>query len=121
MNLSYLDFDYSEDYEGTGTFDAMASVPPQQWDALQNEIARVLGWCTQQFPEGPAPAEEGGDWHYDLQGVEEISTPMTVSFHPATGRIERHSGPAGAPRTTLTLSISGNPQFCEEFRTAFGV
>ena len=120
MTLSYLDFDYSEDYGGTGTFDAMASVGPQQWPALEAEVAQVLRWCQDQFPEGPSPIEEGGDWHYDLQGTEEISTPLSVLFNPATGAIERHAGSPTAPRITLSLSLSGSPQFCSAFRTVFG-
>ena len=35
MTLDYLDFDYSEDDEGTGTFDAMACVTEAQWARLQ--------------------------------------------------------------------------------------
>ena len=42
MPLNYLDFDYSEDADGNGTLDAMASVLPAQLPALQNEIAAVL-------------------------------------------------------------------------------
>ena len=40
--LQYLDFDFSEDEHGLGSFDAMASVLPAQLPALQAEIARVL-------------------------------------------------------------------------------
>ena len=42
MPLNYLDFDYSEDADGNGTLDAMASVLPAQLPALQSEIAAVL-------------------------------------------------------------------------------
>ena len=42
MNLNYLDFDYSEDADGTGTFDAMASVSPAQVPALHAEISAML-------------------------------------------------------------------------------
>ena len=41
MTLDYLDFDYSEDEEGTGTWDAMASVKAERVPALAAEI-RVL-------------------------------------------------------------------------------
>lgn len=119
MTLSYLDFDYSEDYEGTGTFDAMASVTPQQWPALQAEVAQVLVWCAQQFTAGPAPLEDGGDWDYDLQGSEETVAPLALQFNPATGAVERRVGALGAPRITLTLSISGSPSFCQALRSAF--
>jgi hypothetical protein len=119
MTLSYLDFDYSEDYEGVGTFDAMASVSPQQWPALQSEVAQVLTWCQQQFLQGPAPLEDGGDWDYDLQGSEETVAPLALQFNAATGAIERRAGAPGAPRITLTLSVSGSPSFCQALRSAF--
>ena len=45
MTLNYLDFDYSEDADGTGTFDAMASVLPAQLPALHAEITQVLAWA----------------------------------------------------------------------------
>jgi hypothetical protein len=45
MPLSYLDFDYSEDEQGWGNFDAMASVLPPQRPALQAELAQVLNWA----------------------------------------------------------------------------
>lgn len=121
MTLDYLDFDYSEDYEGVGTFDAMASVNPQQWPALQSEVARLLMWCQQQFPQGPEPLEDGGDWDYDLQGSEETVAPLALQFNPATGAVERKVGTPGAPRTTLTLSISGSPAFCQALRAAFDI
>ena len=37
MSLRYLDFDHSEDGEGTGTWDALASVTPAHWEALRTE------------------------------------------------------------------------------------
>ena len=42
MTLDYLDFDYSEDEEGTGTWDAMASVKAERVPALAAEIAQLL-------------------------------------------------------------------------------
>ena len=45
MSLQYLDFEYSDDTEGVGTWDAMASVSPNQVTAVQAEVARVLGWA----------------------------------------------------------------------------
>lgn len=41
MLLHYLNFDYSEDTEGTGTFEAMASVWPDQVAAVHAEIVVV--------------------------------------------------------------------------------
>jgi hypothetical protein len=96
MTLNYLDFDYSEDTEGIGVFDAMATVRPEQLAAVQAEVAQVLDWA-HAFPGPRGPVEEGGEWDYDLQDVQE----------------------AGAQRRTVTLSISGSPAFCAAFREAF--
>ena len=80
MDLNYLDFDYSEDADGVGTFDAMASVAPAQIAALHAEISAVLTWAHQHWPDACAPLEEGGAWHYDLHGVQEIITPLLLDF-----------------------------------------
>lgn len=94
MSLNYLDFDYSEDDEGTGTFDAMASVLPAQLAALHAEVALVLQWAHSEFPDACGPSEDGGQWQYDLQGVQDVSTPLALDFNAATGGI--HSAP-GTP------------------------
>lgn len=121
MALSYLDFDYSEDADGTGTFDAMASAAPAQMASLQAEIQAVLGWAHAHFPGACGPSEEGGEWQYDLQGVQEVSTPLSLDFDALTGDIRTAPGPSMPPRTTLTLSISGHAQFCTALREAFGI
>lgn len=119
MPLHYLDFDYSEDYEGTGTFDAMAAAGPAQLPALQAEVAEVLAWAHAHFPDARGPAEEGGEWDYDLGAVQEVSTPLALEFDSASGRIAAHPGTPGAVRTTVTLSVSGGSAFCAALREAF--
>ena len=39
MTLNYLEFDYSEDAEGIGTFETLASVSPSQVAAVHAEVA----------------------------------------------------------------------------------
>lgn len=121
MPLHYLDFDYSEDTDGTGTFDAMASVSPAQMPALHAEIAQVLRWAHAQYPDACGPSEEGGEWQYDLQGVQEVSTPLTLDFDAASGRIATVPGTPAPPRTTVTLSLSGHAGFCGALREAFAI
>ena len=53
MTLDYLDFDYSDDGDGQGSFDALASVAPAQVAAVHAEIETVLAWAHAQFPGGP--------------------------------------------------------------------
>lgn len=121
MTLDYLDFDYSEDADGTGTFDAMASAQPAQLGALQAEVARVLAWAHTRFPDGCYPLEDGGSWHYDLRGSQETSAPLEIVFDGDTHRLTTALGPPGPPRTTVSLSISGNAHFCAALRETFGL
>ena len=121
MPLHYLDFDYSEDFEGSGTFDAMAAATSAQVPAVHAEIAQVLTWAHAQFPGGCGPADEGGEWDYDLQAVQEVATPLALEFDSASCTISVHTGPPGAARTTITLSVSGSSAFCGALREAFGL
>lgn len=121
MALDYLDFEYSEDDQGVGTFDAMASTRAAQAVAVRAEVAQVLGWAHAEFPESCAPLEEGGEWSYDLQSVQEFSVPEQMDYDTETRQLVVHPGVPGAPRHTLSLSVSGSPVFCAAFRQAFGI
>lgn len=118
--LRFLDFDYSEDAGGLGTFDAWASTAPAQVAAVQAEIAQVLDWAHATFPGARAPLDEGGEWDYDLQGQREWSAPEAVDYDASTGRFTVQAGPMGAPRHTVRFAISGPPAFCDAFRQRFG-
>jgi hypothetical protein len=121
MTLNYLSFDYSEDTEGTGSFEAMASVWPEQVAALQAEVVKVLDWAHGAFPGSRGPVAEGCDWDYDLHGMREYSVPEQIAYDAATRRLTAEAGPPGKPRHTLTLLLSGNDGFCLAFRQAFGL
>jgi hypothetical protein len=118
MVLHYLDFEFSGDAEGGGSFDALASAHPDQLPALQAEVVRVLDWAERSF--GPAaPLDEGGEWDYELQGLREASTRLEVRY--ATGRLEWRESGAPVPRLTLSLTLSGSPAFCDALRQAFAL
>jgi hypothetical protein len=119
MTLDYLDFDYSEDTEGVGVFDAMASTGPQQVAAVQAEVVQVLDWAHAGFGAPRGPVGDGGDWDYDLQGMQESSLPLSMDFDPVEHRLRVQPGAPGAVRHTLSLSISGTEAFCAAFREAF--
>lgn len=99
MTLRYLVFDYSEDTDDGGSFDAMASVLAPQVIEVEAEIAQVLAWIRAQFPGMQGPVEEGGEWDFDLQVVSENDT---------------------TPRQTYSLVITGTPMFSDAFKIRFG-
>lgn len=120
MQLHYLDFDFSGDAHGHGTFDAMASVAPPQLPVLQEEVLRVLDWAERHF--GPAAAlEEGGEWDFALHGNSEVATPLAVRYVPGAGRLDLQPGTPGPARVTLTLTLTGTEAFCAALRTAFAI
>ncbi|MGC3986266.1 MAG: hypothetical protein QM777_16985 [Pseudorhodoferax sp.] len=100
MTPQFLLFDYSESGDGTGLFEAMAAVRPAQAAVVEAEIAAVLDWASAQFG-APAPVEDGGDWHAELQLGEE-----------ADGD--------GTPRRVFSLSLAGSAAFCAAFESRFG-
>lgn len=96
--LRWLDFDYSEGDDGTGTFDAMASVELHHAGEVQAEVDAVLAWAQSTFAGRRAPVEEGGDWEADLQVTDEAGSP---------------------PRRCFSLAVSGSRSFCEAFGERF--
>lgn len=116
MALDYLDFDFSGDADGGGSFEAMASIALAQWPALQAEVLRVLGWARDTFG-APAAPDEGGDWDYALHAVRETSTRMTVEV--TAHELRLRAGADDPPRITLTFTLTGSDAFCAEFRHAF--
>lgn len=91
--LQYLLFERSEDTDGHAVFDAVASTSAQHAaavQAVQAEVAMVLGWAHAAFPDAHGPLSEGFDWDHDLQqGLEpqgELTwhtTSLTISASPA--------------------------------------
>lgn len=119
MQLHYLDFDFSDEESGRGSFDAMASVLPGRLPALLEEIAAVLRWAGQEF--GAAGAlEDAGEWDYELQALAEPDTPLQIAYDGSAGALSLSPAPDGTARITLTLTLSGSPAFCEAFRASFG-
>lgn len=117
MALDYLDFDYSEDEEGTGTWDAMASVSAARVPALAAEIEQVLRWASRDFTGRQGPVDEGGDWDYDLQAQDDAGHALSARFDAPNGSLALEASATG--RTTVTLSLSGSSWFGEALRSAF--
>lgn len=117
--LHYLDFDYSEDADGMGTFEAMASTQAAQAGRVHQEIIRVLNWAHRTFSGMRARLDEGGEWDFDLQGQQEWSAMEALTYDEATGQLIACLEAPGVPRHSITLSLTGSPQFCEAFRQQF--
>jgi hypothetical protein len=121
MMLNYLDFDYSEDADGVGSFEAVASVWPEQVSAVQREIASVLDWAFNTFPGQRGPVDEGGDWDYDLHGQQEFTVPEAIDYDEGRGRFTVRPGAPGKPRHTVTLTLGGTEEFCAALRQRFAL
>ena len=67
MTLNYLIFDASDDGEGTGTWEAMASVRGADLPAVLAEVDGVLAVAARQSPGPRGPLDEGGTWDAEQQ------------------------------------------------------
>lgn len=117
MRLEYLDFDYSEDDEGTATWDALASVTAERLPALTAEVEQLLHWASRSFAGRRGPMEEGGDWDFDLHAQQDDGAPLGVRYDDATGRLQLAAAAGG--RTTLGLTLSASTAFSEALRSRF--
>lgn len=81
MPLHYLLFDPTDNADGTGTWDAMASVGASQVAAVQAEVLAVLAWAEAHAPGPRGPLDEGGAWDADEQvQVEGEWTTVTLTL-----------------------------------------
>lgn len=117
VELQYLDFDFSDEETGRGSFDAMASVLSGRAPAVLAEIATVLRWATDTFG-AVGPSEEDGEWAYEVGGIIEPGTPMKVTFDEASGEVCL-APVRGWARATFTLTLTGSAAFCEALRERF--
>lgn len=65
--MNYLLFDAGDDGEGTGTWEAMASVRAAQLPEVMTEVRAVLDWAETHAPGPRGPLDEGGAWDADEQ------------------------------------------------------
>lgn len=119
MPLDYLDFDYSEDDEGTATWDALASVTHERVAALVAEVEQLLRWASRTFAGRRGPVEEGGDWDFDLHAQQDDGQPLAIAFDEAGGRLQLAAPPG--KRVTLGLTLSASAAFSEALRTRHGL
>ena len=65
MQLNYLIFDASDDGEGTGTWEAVASVREGDVGAVWAEVKAVIDQAESTAPGPRGPLDEGGAWDVD--------------------------------------------------------
>lgn len=65
--LQFLIFDASDDGEGTGSWEAMASVRAADLPAVLAEVQTVLDAANSDAPGPRGPLDEGGAWDTDQQ------------------------------------------------------
>lgn len=65
MPLQYLIFDASDDGQGNGSWEAMASVRAPQLPALRAEVDSLRAWMADHSPGPRGPLDEGGVWDVD--------------------------------------------------------
>ncbi len=119
MTLHFLDFDYSEDMEGTATWDAVASVPAARSAELEQEIVKVLAWAYAEYGALRGPLESGGLWDYDLQCECAEHPLLALSYDPNSQRLVPWPQISPGEQLTLTLSLCGGPAFGEAFQARF--
>jgi hypothetical protein len=119
MRLNYLEFDYSEDADGIGTFDALAATATVHHAAVLAEVTAVLTWAYDAFEAQRAPLDEGGEWDFDLQSWREFSAMDVLHFDERSGELSIQPQATSAARHTVSLSVTGTPSFCAAFRQRF--
>lgn len=67
MPLNYLIFDAADDGEGTGSWEAVASVRRADLPAVMAEVETVLARAQREAPGPRGPLDEGGTWDADTQ------------------------------------------------------
>ena len=111
MMLHYLDFDYSEDEDGNGCFDALADTPAERHAAVMAEVRLVLDWALATFAGQQGALDDGGAWDHDLQVLPKVASTASAARADSTA--------LGAGRYSVSLSLSGTPAFCAALRERF--
>ena len=121
MALDYLDFEYSEDDDGNGTWDAMASVAGHRWPDLLNEVREVLRWATRDFRGRRAALDDGGDWDFDLSAQDDDSGHALPIRWDGIACVLDAAAPQPGGYGTLTLTLSGTSAFGDALREQWEV
>lgn len=117
MTLAYLDFDYNEDAQGHGCWDAMACVVTQRLPAVLQEVTTVLSWAQTQAGLARGAWEEGDAV---LQVQTEDGQPLAVVCEPHTQALWLAQA-AAQPRVVVLLTVVGSAAFAAAFEERFSL
>lgn len=117
MQLQYLDFEFSDEENGRGSFDAMASVFPDRVPAVLAEMTQVLRWAVDAFGSA-GQLEEDSEWAHAVQAIIEPSTPLKVLVDEGSGEVSLEPV-GGSKRVTFTITLTGSRAFCDALRQRF--
>lgn len=83
MNIDHLIFDASDDGEGTGSWEAMASVRAEALPTVMDEVRSVEAAAHADAPGPRGALDDGGVWDLDIQtrpdGDGRVSVTMTLT------------------------------------------
>ena len=117
-DLLYLDFDHSEDDEGTNTWDALAYVQSNRANALLDEITALLKWAHDTMPLPPGPVDDGHQWDYDLQW-ERDNTMVSCRYDVRAGSIAPRPQVNAGEALAMNLSLCGQEAFGQALRATY--
>jgi hypothetical protein len=115
MNLQFLEFDCSEDPHGVVCWDALAQPAARHTLALLEEVAQLLVWAHHFGSQVPGPLDDGADWDFDLQ-IRCANLQVQVLWHRVQAKLDLSPQPSSNDEISLSLSISGTPEFAQAFR-----
>jgi hypothetical protein len=122
MQLHYLDFDFSDEDSGRGSFDAVAAVAAGRVPAVLEEINLVLAWACRVFgpvatPDNSGASDDSDEWNYQVQAF--AAGHVLDMCRDGSGRVGIRSAVPHDALTELTFTLSGSSAFCEAFRQEF--
>ena len=83
MQLQHLIFDASDDGEGTGSWEAMASVRAEDVPSVMTEVRAVEAAALADAPGPRGGLDDGGVWDLDIQtlpdGIDRVSVTLTLT------------------------------------------
>ncbi|AVO40209.1 hypothetical protein [Simplicispira suum] len=121
MVLEYLDFDHSDDADGAGSWDALASVRPVRLPAALREVQSVLAWAHAAFGAPDAGGVELGEWSYALHCSQEGVGDRALAYDAGRKALDHTPLASDSGRCTLSLTVSGSAGFSQALAQAFGL